>query len=264
MAKVHWVLQGKGGVGKSLVASLLAQYKFSLGQVPLCIDTDPINATFERFKSLFVRRLSILKGDVIDPRRFDELIEWIAASSRDVVIDSGSSVFVPLMHYLTQNQVFPLLQQLGYEPVVHTVLTGGQALTDTLGGFEQLLRQFPNEGRFVVWLNPYWGPVEERGRAFQQWPVYTAARSRIAAVVALPELAPETSGLDFREMLRAHLTFDEALAQSALSLMARQRLKLTREQFFSAIGDALPALLEPRRAPGPVGSRTSGGLADAT
>jgi hypothetical protein len=255
MAKVHWVLQGKGGVGKSLVASLLAQYKFSIGQPPLCIDTDPINATFERFKSLFVRRLLILKGDVIDPRRFDELIEWIAASNRDVVIDSGSSVFVPLLHYLTQHQVLSLLQQLGYEPIVHTILTGGQSLADTLGGFEQLLRQFPKEGRFVVWLNPYWGPVEERGREFQQWPVYTTARSRIAAVVPLPALAPETSGLDFREMLRAHLTFDEALAQGSLSLMARQRLKLAREQIFSALENALPALLELRRGPSPGASR---------
>jgi hypothetical protein len=162
------------------------------------------------------------------------------------------------MHYLTQHQVFPLLQQLGYEPIVHTILTGGQAMSDTLSGLEQLLRQFPKEGRFVVWLNPYWGPVEERGRPFQQWSVYATARSRIAAVVPLPELAPETSGLDFREMLRAHLTFDEALSQSSFSLMARQRLKLAREHIYSALEHALP-VLEPRRpsssAPSPAVSR---------
>jgi CO dehydrogenase nickel-insertion accessory protein CooC1 len=48
MAKIHMVLQGKGGVGKSMIAAtVIAQYKASKGQQPLCIDTDPVNATFE-------------------------------------------------------------------------------------------------------------------------------------------------------------------------------------------------------------------------
>ena len=45
MSNVHIVLQGKGGVGKSLAASMLAQYLTKRGESPLCIDTDPINAT---------------------------------------------------------------------------------------------------------------------------------------------------------------------------------------------------------------------------
>ena len=40
MAKIHMVLQGKGGVGKSVIAALIAQYKASKGQAPLCLDTD--------------------------------------------------------------------------------------------------------------------------------------------------------------------------------------------------------------------------------
>lgn len=44
MAKIHMVLQGKGGVGKSFIATVIAQYKRSKGQQPLCIDTDPVNA----------------------------------------------------------------------------------------------------------------------------------------------------------------------------------------------------------------------------
>jgi MinD-like ATPase involved in chromosome partitioning or flagellar assembly len=34
MAKIHMVLQGKGGVGKSFVAAMLAQFKISKGQKP--------------------------------------------------------------------------------------------------------------------------------------------------------------------------------------------------------------------------------------
>lgn len=31
MAKIHMVLQGKGGVGKSMIAAMLAQYKAGKG-----------------------------------------------------------------------------------------------------------------------------------------------------------------------------------------------------------------------------------------
>jgi hypothetical protein len=162
MAKIHMVLQGKGGVGKSFIAATLAQYKASKGQKPLCIDTDPVNATFDGYKALGVKRLQIMEGDEINPRNFDTLVELVAPSKDDVIIDNGASSFVPLSHYLISNQVPALLADMGHELVVHTVITGGQALLDTVSGFSQLVSQFPTEAIFVVWLNPYWGPIEPR------------------------------------------------------------------------------------------------------
>ena len=44
MAKIHMVLQGKGGVGKSMIAATIAQYKASKGQMPLCIDRIGVDA----------------------------------------------------------------------------------------------------------------------------------------------------------------------------------------------------------------------------
>ena len=87
MAKIHMVLQGKGGVGKSMIAAMLAQYKAGKGQSPLCIDTDPVNATFEGYKALGVRRLNIMDGDEINTRNFDALVEhgMIAASDLDLL-----------------------------------------------------------------------------------------------------------------------------------------------------------------------------------
>ena len=52
MAKIHMILQGKGGVGKSFISSTLAQHRIAKGKNPLCIDTDPVNATFFGFKKL--------------------------------------------------------------------------------------------------------------------------------------------------------------------------------------------------------------------
>ena len=125
--KIHMLLQGKGGVGKSFISSAIAQYKHSKGQTPLCIDTDPVNSTFHGYKSLNVRRLDIMEGDEINPRKFDLLIEWLSETEiDDVVIDNGAATFVPLSHYLINNQVPVLLQGMGYELVIHTVVTGGQ------------------------------------------------------------------------------------------------------------------------------------------
>ncbi|CCE25810.1 nucleotide-binding protein [Methylotuvimicrobium alcaliphilum] len=238
MTKIHMVLQGKGGVGKSMIAAAIAQYKASKGQAPLCIDTDPVNATFEGYKALKARRLNIMDGDEINTRNFDALVELIAPTQSDVIIDNGASSFVPLSHYLISNQVPALLKDMGHEMVVHTVITGGQALQDTVSGFAQLAGQFPDECVFVVWLNPYWGPIEHEGKGFEQMKAYKDNKNRVSAIIQIPTLKEETYGRDFSEMLQARLTFDEALAMQSLTIMTRQRLKIVRTQIFGHLENA--------------------------
>lgn len=235
MAKIHIILQGKGGVGKSVVAAFLAQYKRSKGHNPDCIDTDPVNATFYGYKALGVTRLQIMDADEIDPRSFDALVEIIATSSSDVIIDNGASSFVPLSHFLISNQVPALLAGMGHDLVVHTVVTGGQALLDTISGFSQLVTQFPTEALFVVWLNPYWGPIEHEGKDFEQMKAYVANKARVSAIITIPALKKETYGRDLSDMLKERLTFDEALASSALTIMTRQRLKIIKGQVFGQL-----------------------------
>ncbi|MBK8359473.1 MULTISPECIES: ArsA-related P-loop ATPase [Pseudomonadota] len=238
MAKIHMVLQGKGGVGKSMIAAAIAQYKASKGQTPLCIDTDPVNSTFEGYRALNVQRLNIMDGDEINTRNFDALVEQIASTKSDVIIDNGASSFVPLSSYLIGNQVPALLQDMGHELVVHTVVTGGQAFLDTLNGFSTLARQFPAECVFVVWLNPYWGPIEHEGKGFEKMKAYTDNKARVSAIIQIPALKEETYGRDFSEMLQERRTFDEALADSALTIMTRQRLKIVKSQLFQQLENA--------------------------
>lgn len=238
MAKIHIILQGKGGVGKSFIASTLAQYKESQTHKPLCIDTDPVNATFYGYKGLDVKQLKIMEADEINPRSFDALVEMIASATDDVIIDNGASSFVPLSHFLISNQVPALLAEMGHELVVHTVITGGQALIDTVSGFSQIVSQFPSEALFVVWLNPYWGPIEHDGKSFEQMKAYTANKGRVSAIIQIPALKKETYGRDLSEMLQERLTFDEALALSSLTIMTRQRLKIIKGQLFGQLDNA--------------------------
>lgn len=237
--KIHTTMQGKGGVGKSFISAVTAQYKYHKGQKPLCIDTDPINSTFHGFKALEVQRLEIMDGDEINSRHFDKLIEQIAPTEADVVIDNGASSFVPLSHYLISNQVPALLNEMGHELVVHTVITGGQALVDTISGFSQLVKQFPKEAQFVVWLNPYWGAIEHDGKSFEQMKAYCENKDRIAAIIRIPALKEETYGYDLADMLQKRLTFKEALEDSSKSIMTRQRLKIIRDELFNQLDNAV-------------------------
>lgn len=238
MAKIHITMQGKGGVGKSFVSATTAQYKNYKDESPLCIDTDPINATFYGFKALHVERLDIMDGDEINPRYFDILIEKIAATEQDSIIDNGASSFVPLSHYIISNQVPKLLHDLGHELIIHSVITGGQALFDTITGFIHLVNQLPEDIRFVVWLNPYWGSIEHEGKTFEQMKVYKENKDRITALINIPELKKETFGRDLSEMLQQKITFKEAINSPDRNIMTRQRLKLIRDQLFGQLDNA--------------------------
>ena len=238
MAKVHILLQGKGGVGKSFAAASLAQYKAELGQSTLNIDTDPVNSTFHGYAALNVRRIQLLDGDEINTRNFDTFVDMVAEAATDVIVDNGASSFVPMSHYLISNHVPALFAEMGHQLIVHTIITGGQALLDTVSGFSQLATQFPNEALFVVWLNPYWGPIEHEGKDFEQMKAYISKKERITAIIRVPLLKGETYGRDLSDMLQRRLTFDEAIALDSLTIMTRQRLKVIKGQLFGQLANA--------------------------
>jgi len=238
MAKIHIVLQGKGGVGKSVIAALLAQYLQSKGKKPICIDTDPVNATFHGYKGLGAKHLQIMEDNVINARNFDSLVETISTTKADAVIDNGASSFIPLTEYLISNQVFQLFAEMGHQVIIHMVVTGGQALADTTTGVDQLIKQIPVEGQVVIWLNPYWGPIEHEGKDFEHLGVYLKHKARMSAIIRIPALKEETYGRDLSDMLQARQTFDEALATKSLTIMTRQRLKIVKGLVFDQLENA--------------------------
>jgi hypothetical protein len=107
---VHLVLQGKGGVGKSLVAAILAQYFRERGRPVRCVDTDPVNQTFAQYGELEVRRLDLLVDGTIDQRAFDGLIERLLTEDGVFVVDNGASTFIPMWNYVLENDVVRVLR----------------------------------------------------------------------------------------------------------------------------------------------------------
>jgi len=69
--KVHFILNSKGGVGKSFIAFLLALHYRHLREPVLCFDADATTATFSRFPALNVTRITLMEGTILNARRFD-------------------------------------------------------------------------------------------------------------------------------------------------------------------------------------------------
>jgi hypothetical protein len=231
---IHLSLQGKGGVGKSLVASILAQYFTARNRPVQCIDTDPVNSTLSQYRALNVERLNVLNENTVDQRIFDVLMERLLTQEGTFVIDNGASTFIPLWAYIVDNGVIDLLRRSGRRIYVHTVLTGGHGLLDTLSGFKSLAINTETRN-IVVWLNNYFGPIEAEGKRFNDMTVYRDHNDRVFGTVLLPKKNPDTFGRDLEEVIARKLTISEAIDHREFTIMTRQRLKIIQREWFEQL-----------------------------
>jgi hypothetical protein len=237
---IHISLQGKGGVGKSLISAILSQYLLSKGQVVQGIDADPVNQTLAEYRGLAVNRLNLLKEGSVDQREFDLLMERFLTESGTFVVDTGASTFIPLWHYVLENQALEYLRESGKRVFIHSVITGGQSLNDTLSGFEQLA-ETTREKNLVIWLNEYFGPVLLDGAPFREMAVCKKHANKVHGSVAIVRRTADTFGRDVEEMICQKMTFEEALNGSGFTIMAKQRLRVVQRELFEQL-DAIPFL----------------------
>lgn len=236
--RVHLVLQGKGGTGKSLVASLLAQYLIEAGKPVRCYDTDPVNASFTAIAALSARPIDLLDGEIINSSEVDRMIDEWVADDGEVVVDNGAAGFVPMSKYLIENEVNDVLTAHGLEMVIHTVITGGGSMLDCLRGLASLLQNYPPSVRIVVWLNEYFGPLVADGIAFEDTKVYRDNVDRIAGLVRLAKVSPHHAR-NILDMLDRKLTFAEAIARPDVMVVAKQRLTMVKRAIFEQIPAAV-------------------------
>ena len=236
MKEVHFVVQGKGGVGKSFCASILGQYlQENCSEALHCFDTDPVNATFSAITALNPKVVNIMtQHNTIDTRNFDDMIEKLVALDGIGLIDNGAATFVPLMAYLAEADLIQILIDSGVRVVMHVPMNGGQALNDCVKGLAQTLKT--TKADVVVWLNDFKGEVQDGGKDFLKFKVYEANKARIMGVVHIPNRAPDTFGKDIYDMTTNNLTFAEALNNHHLfKLAARSRLTRVRNEVFAQL-----------------------------
>lgn len=238
MNSIHFVLQGKGGVGKSLIAVLIAQYLKRMGQKVICADTDPVNATFSQYKSLDVAHVEIVENGNVVQRKFDSLMELMIETEEEVdfVIDNGAATFLPMTRYLAENEIYRIMADDGKAVYVHTVLTGGQAKTDTFNGFAELLRNTDEHAKVVVWQNEFWGAIEYDGHPITSTTLFKEAKKsgKIAGIVKIANRSASDTFLgDIKQMLESHMTLDDVNGSTEFSFLSKNRLRKVAYEIFS-------------------------------
>lgn len=236
MKQVHFTLQGKGGVGKTFVSSLIAQYLRSKGEPVVVIDTDPVNATLSGYAAFDTQRLELMEGGSLIERNFDSLIEQVVEEDSNFVIDNGAASFIPLSFYIAENDAINVIAENGKQVVIHTVITGGQAIRDTLAGFASLVEQMPEQARIVVWLNEFFGDIVAEGKEFEEMKVYLNNKDRVHGIVRIARQTGSTFGKDIQLMLDSKLTFDEVKGSADFGLMAKSRLHRVQEAIYRQMG----------------------------
>jgi len=206
---------------------MILQYSIEKGFSSIGIDTDQVNSTLKGYAKLDVTALDIKdnNSDNIDSRKFDNMIEMLQTGKKEqhFIIDNGASTFIPLCAYIKENDVFSILGEK-YQLYVHTVITGGQAITDTVNGLHSLISNF--DLPIVVWLNRYFGEIDQDGKDFEKFKIYRENKDKIASIIKIPLKNKQTFGRDLEELFSRRQTFAEALADESLPLMTRQRLRI--------------------------------------
>ena len=232
---IHMVLQGKGGVGKTFVSSMLTQYLMSKYEKVLAFDTDSVNPTFSQYKALEVRHINLMEGNRINERNLDILIEtFLTEEANAIVVDNGASSFVPFSNYLIENEVIDMLKEAGKDVMIHTILEGGQGLNDTLQGLNVLAKHFSN---IFVWQNQYFGDISYNGKSFEETKVYKNNKDNIFGVAIIGDRSRDTFGKDIELMLKYKLTFDEVKNDERFKIMAKQRLNIFKKDIFEQLAN---------------------------
>lgn len=236
---VHFILQGKGGIGKTLVSTILAQWLAQKDGARLrCFDTDQENPTFSRYKALDVKHVPVMTDTRnIDPKRFDALMIDILEEDGICVVDNGANSFTPLMAYLLENDCFAMLEEAGRKVYIHTIVGGGDTLHDTATGFAATAKA--TGVPLILWENEHFGRLASpSGKVFTEAPSYLDHAARVRGRVVLAARNPDTFGADIKKMNTGRLTLSEVRESERFNVMEKQRIKVVFRDLFEQLDKA--------------------------
>jgi hypothetical protein len=233
---VHFVLQAKGGIGKSFVSTLLAQHVLNETGAVRCFDTDQENTTFTHYEALGVQHIAVADDSrLVDPKKFDVLMETLLTEQGNFVIDTGANTFSNLLAYMVENEVFDMLRAAGKKVFIHTIVGGGDTLADTTNGFHAIAHEVPDVP-LVLWCNEHFGELRTaEGKSFLETQGYKQSASRLTGTVTLFKRNAGTFGEDIRKLNTKRHTVSQALASTDYTLMEKQRIKTFSRDVFQQL-----------------------------
>ncbi len=146
MAKIHLIGGEKGGVGKSIVARLLAQYLIDR-QIPFVgFDTDRSHGALMRFYAGFASPVQIDRYEMLD-----NIIEAaVEMPDRRVLVDLAAQTHEPLKRWIDESGVLEVAADTGTTLHYWHVMDNGRDSLDLLG---RLLNEYGDKVQHVIVRN---------------------------------------------------------------------------------------------------------------
>jgi hypothetical protein len=227
MSRIHFIGGEKGGVGKSVVARLLAQYFIDNNTPFVGFDTDASHGTFTRFYEEF--------ADAVQPGEFESLDRIAEQALEDpqkfIIVDLAAQTDRPLTDWIESSGVIELMQENQVELNYWHVMDDGKDSFDLLG---KLLARFGNQLRYTIVLN------HGRGERFQTYlgsETQALAQRLQARTIEIPKLHASAMQKIDHGNSSFWAAVNNAKAQN-LGMMDRQRVKLWLRKVYAAFEDA--------------------------
>jgi len=146
MGTIHFVGGEKGGVGKSVMARILAQYFIDHGQPFLGFDADRTHGALLRFYATYASPL-----EIDDYQSLDRLVDLtLAEPARKLLVDLAAQTQQPLARWITESRLLELAPELKLTLVYWHVMDNG---FDSVELLRKLLDQFGHKIGLVLVLN---------------------------------------------------------------------------------------------------------------
>ncbi|MDB6038321.1 MAG: putative mobilization protein MobD [Verrucomicrobiales bacterium] len=146
MANIHLIGGEKGGVGKSMVARLLAQYLIDKELPFLGFDTDRSHGALMRFYSGYASPVLVDRYE-----NLDTIIEAaVAEPDRRILVDLAAQTHDPLMKWMTESEVLNLGDEVGFSIYYWHVMDSSKDSVDLL---KRLMDRFDARLKYVLVFN---------------------------------------------------------------------------------------------------------------
>lgn len=217
MSNIHFIGGEKGGVGKSLVARLLAQYFIDRNAPFLAFDTDRSHGALLRFYGQYTTPAVLDAHDSLDP-----IIERVLEDrGRRVLVDLAAQTQASLATWMVDSDVLGFAAENNLTLTWWHVMDAGRDSVDLLRTW---LDQFGGRMKLVIVLNEVRGDKFEILEASGQ---LQRAESLGASVMSLRHLPDAT----MQKIDEQSASFWAAIshpdrAVSGLGLLDRQRVKV--------------------------------------
>jgi hypothetical protein len=230
MTRIHLIGGEKGGVGKSLVARLLAQYFIDRDVPFLGFDADRSHGALLRFYAGFASPVVVDRYESLDA-----IVEAaLAEPGREVLVDLAAQTQEPLVRWIESASLLDLEAEAGFRFVYWHVMDSGRDSVDLL---RSLLDRFGSRMSYVVVLN------QVRGDAFSILEA-SGERSRAkelgARFVTIRKLQEAVANkLDARSASFWAAIHNTSETGPQLGLLERQRVKTWLRSAYEEVDRAL-------------------------